>query len=60
MTKKGPKKAPGPEEGLTKRISVDVDPELHKRIRIDALRRDSTVGEIVRAALLRVWPPEHA
>jgi hypothetical protein len=39
-----------------KRLSIDIPEELHLRIRVDALKRRSTMTEVVVEVLERAWP----
>jgi hypothetical protein len=55
------KKVPPPtpksqEEEPLKRLTLNIPQSLHTRIRIDALKRNTTATEIVTEVLMRVWP----
>jgi hypothetical protein len=42
----------------TARLTIDITPALHRRIRLAACRRGATMAELLRALLDREFPPE--
>lgn len=45
-------------ESYTARLTIDVTPELRRRIKVTAFRRGMTVADMLRGLLLRAFPDD--
>ena len=51
-----PPRSPKPKVQKPKRLTLDIDPALHKRLKIAALQQDTTMVDLVRDLLEKEFP----